>query len=461
MSSSRNEEVREELSLSQWAKVVLAPLDLAPARHHEFLLAELEALDRGEVERLMVLMPPGSAKSTYASILFPPWWLARHPRGALIACSHTAALASYFGRRVRSVIREHGTALGVRFGSESRAAARFETTEAAEYFAAGVRGPITGRRADLVLIDDPIKSWAEADSATARAFVWEWFRADLSPRLKPHGRMALIMTRWHEDDLAGRILAHEGPEWRLLRLPAVAEPADLLGRALGDPLWPEWESAERLAHRRLRLGERAFAALYQQSPRPDTGNLFNPRNLVLVDSVPEAAASVRGWDLASAVPAPGCDPDWTVGAKLVRDVEGRFVIADIQRFRRSVGEVERAIVAAAEADGRHTVIALPQDPGQAGRAQVLYLTRRLAGFIVEAGVESGAKATRSMPLAAQCDAGNLYVQRAPWNSALIEELASFPHSRHDDQVDALARAFTVLIKPKVSARRLSVPLFER
>lgn len=195
------------LSLGEWADRVLSPIGLSRAAHHNFLIAELEAISRGDADRLMVLMPPGSAKSTYASVLFPAWWFARHPSSSVIAASHTADLASYFGRQVRNLISEHSTDLGYGLANDNRAAARWQTTRRGTYFAAGVRGPITGRRADLVIIDDPVKSNAEADSATFRDNVWNWYRADLVTRLKPGGRVVLIMTRWHEDDLGGRLLA--------------------------------------------------------------------------------------------------------------------------------------------------------------------------------------------------------------------------------------------------------------
>jgi hypothetical protein len=192
-------EVHHPLPLSGWAEIVLQRSGYQPARHHLLLIAQLEALAAGEIDRLMVLMPPGSGKSTYASEVFPAWWLHRHPTSAIIAASHTAELATRFGRRVRNLISEHKDVLGYRLAADNRAAGRFETSERGEYFASGIGGPITGHRADLVVIDDPVKGRTEADSAMARDHLWEWYRSDLVSRLKPRGRIALIMTRWHED----------------------------------------------------------------------------------------------------------------------------------------------------------------------------------------------------------------------------------------------------------------------
>jgi predicted phage terminase large subunit-like protein len=209
------------------------------------------------------------------------------------------------------------------------------------------------------------------------------------------------------------------------------------------------------------MGERAFAALFQQDPRPPSGGLFMPERVAVCEMAPTGTVAVRAWDLASALPAPGKDPDWTAGLRLERDADHRFVVTDIQRLRGTPGEVEAAILATAERDGPGVLVCLPQDPGQAGQAQAAYLTRRLAGFTVRCSPETGAKLTRAGPVAAQIEAGNMTLVRAPWNRAFLEELRDFPHGRKDDQVDALSRAFMTLGAPAAPARRLHVPLLSR
>ena len=449
-----------DLGLVEWAELVLAQLEQTPAPHHRRLMAALDAVSCGETDRLMVLMLPGSAKSTYVSILFPAWYLGRHPRAAVIMACHTDSLASHFGRRTRALVQEYGTVLDYRLATDERAASRWRTNQGGEYFGAGIRGPIAGRRADLAIIDDPIKSWAEADSPMCREHAWDWYRTDLLPRLKPRGRVVLVMTRWHEDDLGGRILEKEAG-WTVLRLPALAVPPDPMGRAEGEALWPSWEDAAALARKRAAMGERAFAALFQQNPRPPSGGLFMPERVAVSDFISSGTGAVRAWDLASTLPAPGKDPDWTVGLRLERDGEQRFVVTDVQRFRGTPGEVEAAILSTAQRDGPSVLVALPQDPGQAGHAQAAYLTHKLAGFVVRCSPETGAKATRAGPVAAQIEARNLSLVRAPWNRAFLEELRDFPHGRKDDQVDALSRAFMTLVASATPARRLHVPLFAR
>ena len=229
-------------------------------------------------------MPPGSAKSTYSSILFPPYVFCKTPRLAVIAASHTSELAENFGRRVRNTINQFSDVLGYGVADDNRAAGRWETTKGGEYFAAGVGGAITGRRADLAIIDDPVKSREAAESQTDRDKVWAWYKSDLYTRLKPDARIVLIMTRWHEDDLGGRLLAEAetgGDKWRVLKLPALANAADdPLGRAVDEPLWPEWEARDALARKRAVLGEREFGALFQQDPRPAGTSFFDEKNLL-------------------------------------------------------------------------------------------------------------------------------------------------------------------------------------
>ena len=444
-------------SLCAWATFALSSSGQMPARHHLMLMEALERLSHGETRRLMLLLPPGSAKSTYASRLFPAWWLAQHPEGAVVAACHTAGLAEHFGRGVRGLLEEHGARLGVKLRGDARAAGRFITARGGEYFSIGVNGAVTGRRADLAVIDDPIRSFADAESFSARERLWEWFRSELITRLKPRGRVMLVMTRWHCDDLAGRLIEAGG--WDVLRLPALAEDGDPLGREIGAALWPQWEDSKALLEKRALLGERHFNALFQQSPMREGGQLFDVRKLRVVDSVPEGVG-VRAWDLAGTLDGTG-DPDWTVGVKLVRDTTGGVFVDDIVRFRGVPGAVAERICATAAADGTRVAIGLPQDPGQAGKSQIMFLTQMLAGFLVAATPETGAKTTRAMPIAAQISAGTVSMRRANWNPGFVDELSNFPNGRKDDQVDALSRAFSMLLTSRPPAKFTKLPFSNR
>ena len=448
-------------SLLEWVNAVQGS-DRAPARHHRLLLEELSAISCGDIDRLMVLMPPGSGKSTYGSVLFLPWWFTEHPRSAVIATSHTASLAHHLSRQVRDLVAEHADLLGFGLAPAVRAAGQWQTTQRGEYFATGVRGSVIGRRADLIVIDDPVRSQAEVDSVIQRDRLWDWYRSELATRLKPKGRIVLIMGRWHQDDLVARLLAHNRDEWRVVCLPALAGIDDQLGRTEGTPLWPEWEDAAALQRHRDTVGEWVWDAQFQQSPKAAGGRLFRIRHIEILDEPPLIEGTVvRAWDLAATEASEGNDPDWTVGVKMGRQNSGRFVVLDVVRIRRSPRGVEEAVTEAARIDGRSVVIGLPEDPGGAGKHQVGYLVRALAGYRVESSRETGPKATRALPLASQVEWRNVLMVRANWNHALLEELGDFPSGRKDDQIDAMCRAFLMLSEASQSARLIAASFMPR
>lgn len=230
---------------------------------------------------------------------------------------------------------------------------------------------------------------------------------------------------------------------------------DALNRKPGAALWPQAFPETELARIRLAIGTREWNALYQQNPTPPEGTLFKTAFMTVVDAIPVVTGpstntngpqpvSVRRWDLAATRASTRPNADWTVGVKMLRLPDGRFCVADVTRLRGDPAQVEAAILATASQDGAQTGIILPQDPGQAGVAQARYLTSRLAGYRVQTVRESGDKATRAAPFAAQVKAGNVLVLRAAWTSHFLEELGTFPTGTHDDQVDAAAGAFTTL-----------------
>jgi predicted phage terminase large subunit-like protein len=259
-------------------------------------------------------------------------------------------------------------------------------------------------------------------------------------------------THWHEDDAAARLLQEMqagGDQWVVLNLPAIAEEDDPLGREPGEALWVEWEDIPQHVRKRKAIGEREWAALYQQRPHPIEGAIFQVHNISMVSAPPIGGVLCRGWDLAATKDTGGRDPSWTRGVLLQRAPDGRYVVRDVVGVRGGPDEVERAIVNTAHQDGHRVKISLPQDPGQAGKGQVLYYTRVLSGFNMEATPETGDKATRAAPVVSQCNNGNLSIVEGVWNRAFLEELTSFPSGAHDDQVDALSRAFSVVgLSPK-------------
>lgn len=436
-------------SLLAWCTEALAPLGQTPAPHHRLLIRELEAVARGETPRLMVNMPPGSAKSTYGSVLFPAWAMAQRPGLQIIGASNTTAMAEGFSRRVIGLARDHAATLNYSLTRET--AERWETSNRGNYRAAGIGTAIAGVRSDLTIVDDPTRSRADAESEVVRESQWNWFTGDLRTRLKPNAAIVVIMTRWHPDDIGGRLLERQPGLWRVVSLPAIAGDNDPLGRAPGEWLWdgdPNYGYGAELrkAHAEYEAAGamRDWSALYQQSPRATEGALFKVGQISTLDAAPAGKNIVRAWDLAATAATGTRDPDWTAGVKLMRTDDSRYVVLDVVRVRGGPDEVEQTIVNTAQQDGRGVRISIPQDPGQAGKQQVLYLTRKLSGFQVESSPETGDKATRAAPVASQVNVGNVMVVRASWNHAFLDELGSFPGGTKDDQVDALSRAFSMV-----------------
>ena len=441
-----------------WCEEVGAPRGWAPAAHHKLIIQKVEDVLQGRCKRLLINAPPGSAKSTYTSELLPAHILSRFPGFNLIGASNTSTLAEDFSERTLSLI--DGQPDLVPFRLRKRSAPLWTTTDRGRYRAAGVGVAIAGNRADGVLIDDPVKSREAAESETMREKVWNWFISDLRTRLKPDAWIIVIMTRWHEDDLGGRLLERQKGLWEVLNIPAQAYgpdpntgliPPDPLGREPGQWLWGDddygYGGALPLVRQEFEQAGamRDWEALYQGRPTAGEGTIFKVLNFGMLDEYPaESAHIVRAWDLAATKKMGTADPDWTVGVKMMRTAAGRYVVLDVVRDRLGPEGVERLIQDTAKADGRKVRIRLPQDPGQAGVSQVKQLTAKLAGYRVESERPTGDKATRAAPAAAQVNIGNVDMVRAPWNAAFRAELAAFPGGTHDDQVDAFADAFSVI-----------------
>ena len=443
-----------------FATEALRAQGLVPARHHRFLCEKLQAVAEGRCRRLMVLMPPGSAKSTYCSKLFPAFLMGRG-RVDIIGASNTQALAEDFSLEVQGFVRDNGEILET--GLLTEAAARWRTTSGGAYRAAGVGGTITGRRADAGIIDDPLKSREDADSELTRERQWKWLLADLRTRLKPGAAIVLVLTHWHEDDIAGRAMLRQPGMWEVVRIPAVAEAPDPesqdpfvrlpdpLGRQPGEWLWDDdsygyGESLREVFDEyELSGASRDWAALYQQRPAPAEGVLFKVRFLTPVPAVPFGVRRrVRAWDLAATKQIGTNNPDWTVGVKMLEMNDGSYLVEDVIRFREPPEVVRALIHATALNDTPVTQIGLPEDPGQASKDQILTLTTMLAGFSVISSPESGDKATRAEPYISQVNVGNVKYLVGDWNQTYINELASFGSGGKDDQVDASSRAFMML-----------------
>ena len=421
-------------SLPDWVAVN----GFVPARHHQLINAELSKVASGETKRLALFLPPGSAKSTYASVLFPPWYLGKNPDHCIIAASHTAELAERFGRRVRNLVGEHGNTLGVNLAADSTAAGRWNTDKGGEYYAAGIGGSITGRRADLAIIDDPIRSREDAESKLIRDRQWEWFKFDLMTRLKPEGAIILIQTRWHEDDLAGRILAEEGDKWRVVSLPMLAEEDDALGRKAGEQLWPGYFTPQQIAD--ARRDPRVWSSLYQQNPTPEDGGVFRrewlmpysmkdlPTSLHIYIASDHAVSTKEHADKTCVIPA-GVDRDGTI-----------WILPDVFWERCAPDDFVNASIEMAQ---RRKPLIWAAEKGHISKSIGPFWRKAL----IEAGVAlrieeitpSGDKVMRAQNIIGRMAMGRVrFPTFAPWWADAESELLSFPAGKHDDFVDALA-----------------------
>jgi len=264
-----------------------------PAFHHRVICDALDKVVSGEIRRLMIFCPPGSAKSSYSSVRFPPYYLGRFPNKNIICGSYGEGLATSFGRKVRNIVdsREYGTLFESRLAEDARAKGEWETDSGGSYFSCGVGSGVTGRRADLGLIDDPVKGQKDAYSITVRNDTWNWYKSDFFSRLKPNAAQIIIQTRWHEDDLSGRILPEswngesgefegfDGQIWTVISMPAQAVDGDILGRDEGEWLWTDFftpEVWEEIKYVQTNKGTnfRVWGALYQQTPQPEQGVFF-------------------------------------------------------------------------------------------------------------------------------------------------------------------------------------------
>ena len=425
-----------------------------PARHLLLLNRRLTDLATGRIRRLLVSMPPRHGKSELISHWLPVWYLNTWPERRIILATYGADFAADWGRRVRNTVQEHADTLQVRIAQDSSAANRWHTTAGGGMVAAGAGGPLTGRGADLFIIDDPIKTAEDAYSATWRERVWDWWTTTARTRLEPGASVVVLMTRWHDDDLAGRILRNaqeSGDAWEVLNLPALAENGDPLGREPGEALWPERYDVEALQTTRREVGERTWSALYQQRPTVDEGGYFQrgwwryyTRPPVRFDEV------LQSWDMAFKGTA---SSDFVVGQVWGRQAADRYLLDQV----RGRWDFPRSLEAVRELSFRwpDARVKLVEDKAN-GSAVIDTLRRELQGLVpVE---PMGGKVARAAAVSHQAEGGNVWLPARsiapdgtpvldPWVRDLVEECAAFPTGVNDDQVDAMTQALIRMARP--------------
>lgn len=452
------EEARRELARRTMGDFVLYVDDNYQMNwHHRLLCDYLDKLARKEIRRLMVFMPPRHGKSELVSRKFPAFLLGRNPDTSIISCSYSADLASRMNRDVQRLIDSEKYSVlfpeSHLFGKNIRSTAKgsflrnsdiFEiVNHRGTYRSSGVGGGITGMGGEYIIIDDPVKNREDADSATMREKVYDWYTSTLYTRLEKDGCILLTLTRWHEDDLAGKLLkaAQEGADqWTILESPAVCEyppkPYDV--RQEGEALWKWKYDEEALEKMKVTVGSRDWAALYQQHPTPGEGGTFKREWWNYYKVLPDGLYDfVQSWDCTF---KDAQSSDYVVGQVWARKGSSRYLLDQV-RGRMSFTETLYAI-RSLSAKWTQAIRKLVEDKAN-GTAVIDVLRKEIPGLIpVE---PEGGKIVRANAVTAVAEAGNIYLPDpsiAPWVHDFVEEHAVFPNGANDDQVDAQTQANT-------------------
>lgn len=408
-------------------------LGVTPAAHHRLLIDHLEAVERGDIQKLMVWMPPGSAKSTYTSVFFPPWFMGRNPKLPVLGVSNTTELAERFSRRARNLTAGalYRNVFGFGCSEDTKSAGSWENERGGEFFAAGIGSAIAGRRAKLGLIDDPIKSREEADSERIRQKHWDWYLNDFITRLMPGAAQIVIQTRWHEDDLSGRILEREASQWTVIKLPMEAIDGDPLGRKPGERLWPEWFTDDMV--NTAKRDVRAWNALYQQDPAPEDGDYFKREYFSPEDSAPPNLHIYGASDYAVSEG----QGDYTEHGIFGLDFNGDIHILDWWRGQTASNEwIERQC----DFIAKWQPLIWFGESGPIRKAIEPFLKRRMLERQTPCRLEwlpsLADKVVRARPFQARAAMGSVFIpSHAPWLPELMGQLMRFPAGKYDDGVD--------------------------
>lgn len=433
-------------SLLEFAKCMIPDYKTPP--HIQLLAQRLEDVAAGKIRRLMVLMPPRHGKTQLISKIFPAFYMGLFPQKSVICSTYGQELSDDMGRAVKNAIQSpmykeiFPNSLMARDSASIR---RFDvidtsvqTTKKGQYFAVGVGSAITGRGADCAIIDDPIKDAAEADSALQRHNIIEWYKTTLYTRLMPNASMVVVQTRWHENDLAGYIIANKVEPWTVISLPALAEENDVLGRKVGEALWPEAFGVPELLRTRQLEGPRHWNALFQQRPSSDQGNIIKREWWVpwMELDPPKMEYIIQAYDTAN---AEGKDNDFTAvstwGVFRIDGIPNVMLISvynkkrDYQMMRREVTHLYNHYQPdQAVCEYKQSGITLVQDLQRAG-IPILKFT------------PDSDKVARAHAVVPFFESGRVhYPQGKWWAEAMVDQCASFPFGKHDDMVDTMTLA---------------------
>jgi predicted phage terminase large subunit-like protein len=428
--------------------------------HLDVICDELQAISDGTNEDydLLINIPPGTAKSLFTSVLWPAWEWTRMPQLRIIGASYGMRLSMRDAMKMRNVVTSpwYERNYDVRLAADQAAKLWYVNDCDGWRLATSTGGEGTGEHPDRLIIDDPHKA-DEARSDVTRQAVLDWYDRTLSTRGVSRGvRKVIVMQRLHEEDLSNHVLS-KGGKWRHLMFPMRYDPKRAHPRdprrIPGELLWPQLFTEEKVRALEIGLGPYGTAGQLQQIPAPEGGGLFKGVWFRYVDTVPSNLRVVRGWDTASTEGA----GDYTAGVKISYDQEnGKFFVEDVKRGQWGPNRADEEMLSTARADGRTCSQREQKEPGSAGAMVIAKRARDLVGYDYGPSPTTGDKVTRAKPYRAQCEAGNVYLKRAPWNAEFIAEHEIFPNGKNDDQVDAASTAFNEVVTGPRPVRTVGV-----
>lgn len=425
-------------------------------QHLQLLINKLEAVERGDIRRLIISMPPRHGKSETVSKKFPAWFLGRNPDYNIILSSYSFGLVKSFSRAVRNIIESklYRIAFNINTSDDARAVCDWDIADhRGGLLAQSVGGAITGYGAHLFIIDDPFKNMQEADSPVIREMVWEWYRSVVLTRLEPDSRIVLIMTRWNRDDLAGRIMAEED-DWVVLNLPAVAEEGDSLGRANGEALWPERFSLASLLEKKKKVGSRVWHALFEGNPLDPESQKFKREWFQWYDHAPVEAVRGGGIDTATSLKSSN---DNTAMVDVLANKEGFLYVDDVFCEKITVSGFGKYLLNQHDSKKYACLHLEKNNAGEAFKQRIDELVRERIvktgmpySIPVECEQTSTDKMVRAMEFQPLVENGSVKFKRGNKKVAeLVEHLINFDGKDGDvdDDIDALGFAIKAALNP--------------
>jgi predicted phage terminase large subunit-like protein len=414
-------------------------------RHHKVMANKFQEIAEGKIKRLIINMPPRHTKSEFASFLLPAWFLGKYPNKKIIQTSNTAELAVGFGRKVRNLVDSQAYAKifpNVNLRSDSKAAGRWATNAGGEYFAIGVGGTVTGKGADLLIIDDPHSEQEAALAATSPEIfdkVYEWYTSGPRQRLQPGGSIVVVMTRWSKKDLTGRIIQSSvdkdgNDDWEVIDFPAILPS--------GNPLWPEFWSLQELEALRSELPAGKWNAQYQQSPTSEEGAIIKRDwwKIWEPDRPPVCEFIIQSWDTAftkSERSDYSACTTWGVFYKDENPNDPNVILLDAFKKRMEFPELkEKAFNHYKEWEPDAFIV-----EAKASGAPLIFELRAMGIPVSEFTPSRGNdKMVRINSVSDLFASGKVWAPGTRWADELIEEMAAFPNSDHDDLVDSTTQA---------------------